>query len=314
VKRAIANHDMRCLACHASGSTHDGPDAVASAHKQISTATTLPAGTVWSDPAQDWKSAFDATTGSGHNSMPRSLVGGATDKAFPLTEFSIGGAAFVWALPPNSGLTTWLKGPALPAGSTDSTESIQHIQVTCDDCHELPDGMNGPHGSAVPIAIDPEYSQTEYANPTRTESQFEATGTKRVVCFKCHPIFVGGVDGSTAPGGASLHARHVKHPDLAPTSSHYNGETCVDCHVRIPHAWKRPRLLIRTVATTDGATPDAFPYVMPGHDGLLGIRLRSFDPQTQLRSGSCVTGGCHPASSPTRHPRPSDVPTATYWP
>ena len=106
----------------------------------------------------------------------------------------------------------------------------------------------------------------------------------------------------------------MTHPDLPPSSTHYNGETCIDCHVRIPHAWKRPRLLIRTVVTTDGATPDAFPYVLPGHDGLLGIRLRSFDPQTQLRSGSCVTGGCHPASSPTRHPRPSDVPTATYWP
>ncbi len=136
----------------------------------------------------------------------------------------------------------------------------------------------------------------------------------RVVCFKCHPVFVGGIEGTTTPGGASLHRRHIKHPNLPSTSKHYNGEACVDCHVRIPHAWKRPRLLIRTVVTTDGATPDAFPYVLDGHDGLLGIRLRSFDPQTQLRSGSCVTGGCHPASSPTRHPRPSDVPTATYWP
>lgn len=314
VKRAIANHDMRCSACHASGSAHDGPDAVASPHKQISTETTLPAGMVWSDPAQDWKSAFDAVTGSGHNTMPQSLVGGAIEKLFPLTRFTIDGATFIWALPPNSGSTTWLKGPSIAPGSTDTTEAIQHIQVTCDDCHALPDGMNGPHGSSVPIAIDPEYSQTEYANPSRAESQFETTGTKRVVCFKCHPIFVGGVEGSAAPGGASLHARHVKHPDLAPTSKHYNGETCVDCHVRIPHAWKRPRMLIRTVETTDGAAPDVFPYVMPDHDGLLGIRLRSFEPQTQLRSGSCVTGGCHPASSPTRHPRPSDVPTATYWP
>ena len=314
VKRAVARHDMRCSACHASGSKLDGPNAVASPHKQISTDTKLPAGKVWSDPAEDWKAAFDATTGSGHNGLARSLVGGAKDKRFPLTQFSIEGTTYTWALPPNKGQTTWLKASAFPPGSTDSTASIQHIQVTCDDCHQLPEDMNGPHGSAVTIAIDPDYSQTEYANPTRSESQFEATGTDRVVCFKCHPIFVGGIEGSKAPGGASLHARHVKHPDLAPSSSHYNGEACVDCHVRIPHAWKRPRMLIRTVLTADGAMPDAPPYILPGHDGLLGIRLRSFDPQTQLRSGSCVTGGCHPASSPTRHPRPSDVPTATYWP
>ena len=314
VKAAIANHDKRCSACHASGSKNDGPSAVASAHKEISTANPLPSGKVWSDPFLDWKAAFDAVTGSGHNGLPRSLVGGAKDKRFPLTQFSIEGTTYVWALTPNSGSTTWLNASAFPPGSTDTTESIQHIQVTCDDCHSLPDSMNGPHGSAVPIAIDPEYSQTEYANPTRTESQFEATGTMRVVCFKCHPVFVGGIEGTTTPGGASLHRRHIKHPNLPSTSKHYNGEACVDCHVRIPHAWKRPRLLIRTVVTTDGATPDAFPYVLDGHDGLLGIRLRSFDPQTQLRSGSCVTGGCHPASSPTRHPRPSNVPTATYWP
>jgi len=166
----------------------------------------------------------------------------------------------------------------------------------------------------VSVGIDPAYSQTEYANPTRTMSQFEATGTNRVICFKCHQLYVGGVAGSSAPGGASLHARHVNHPDLGSSSTHYHGEACSDCHIRIPHAWKRPRLLIRAVVTSDGVTPDAFPYVAAGHNGLLGIRLRSFDPQTQLRSGSCVTGGCHPSSSPTRHPRPSDVPTATYWP
>ncbi len=314
VKRAIAHNDRRCSACHASGSKHDGPNAVASAHKDVSTDTTLPPGKVWSDPAEDWKTAFDATTGSGHNVLPSSLVGGATSKDFPLTQFNIEGTAFTWALPPDSGQTAWLKASAFPPGAADTTETISHIRVLCSDCHSLPADMVGPHGSAVHIAVDPAYSQTAYANPTRDVSQFQATGTDRVICFKCHQIYSGGIEGTTTPGGARLHARHVTHPDLSPSSSHFNGEACVDCHVRIPHAWRRPRLLIRTVVTTDGAATDAVPYILPGHDGLLGIRLRSFDPQTQLRSGSCVTGGCHPGSSSTRHPLPSQVPTATYWP
>ncbi|NTU70676.1 MAG: cytochrome c3 family protein [Coriobacteriia bacterium] len=314
VKRAIADRDARCASCHASGSKHDTAAAAASAHKNTSTAPTLPAGSVWSDPLDDWKAAFDGVTGSGHNALSAELVGGAVQKLFPESTFSIEGTTYVWALPPNSGQTKWLIAAPFPPGATDTTESIRHIRMTCADCHTLPAGMNGPHGSAVPIAIDPAYSQTEYANPSRDVSQFQATGTRRVVCFKCHPIYSGGIEGTTTPGGASLHARHVTHPDLDPSSKHYKGETCVDCHVRIPHAWKRPRMLIRTVVTTDGATPDAFPYVSTGHDGLLGIRLRSFNPQTQLRSSSCVVGSCHPASSPTRHPRPSDVPTATYWP
>ena len=314
VKGAIAGHDKRCSTCHASGSKHDGPSAVASAHKDTSTANPLPPGKVWSDPAEDWKTAFDAPTGSGHNVLPSSLVGGATSKNFPLTEFSIEGTTYTWALPPNSGPTAWLKASEFPPGSTQTTESIKHISILCSDCHNLTEAMRGPHGSAVPIAIDPAYSQSEYANPTRDASQFEATGTDRVVCFKCHQIYSGGIEGTTTPGGAALHARHVTHPDLSPSSPHYYGEACVDCHVRIPHAWRRPRLLIRTVVTTDGATPDAVPYILPGHNGLLGIVLKSFDPQTDLRSRYCVTGGCHPASSPTRHPHPSDVPTATYWP
>ncbi len=314
VKRAIANHDMRCSACHASGTNQDGPTFAASAHKEISTQTVLPPGTVWSDPAEEWKAAFDGDTGGGHNVMSFERVGASAHKSFPLTQFTIFDVGYIWALTPNSGLTAWLKPSVFEPGATETTESIQHIRMRCDDCHMLSPEMNGPTGSPVPIAIDPEYSQTEYANPTRDQSQFTATGTKRVVCFKCHQVYVGGVAGSNSPGGASLHGRHVSHPNLGVSSAHYNGEACIDCHVRSPHAWRRPRLLIRTVVATDGATPDAPPYVMQGHDGLLGIRLRSFDPQTQLRSGSCVTGGCHPSSSPNRHPRPSNVPTATYWP
>ena len=315
VRAAIAGHDRRCVACHASGSSADGPSAVASAHHDISSATPLPAGKVWADPFGEWKAAFDAPTGSGHNSLSPDVVGGMTDKHFPLTEFSIGGARYTWALPATTGATAWLKASAFPAGSLDSTQAIQHISVSCDDCHVVPASATGPQGAAVSISIDPKYSQTEYANPTPAAVQFEAKGSERVICFKCHQLDVGGIEGSTKPGGAALHARHVKHLGFDPvTNPRYYGEKCVDCHVRIPHAWKRPRLLIRTVVTTDGASPDEYPYVRRGHDGLVGIRLRSFTSPTDLRSGSCATGGCHASTSPARHPRPSDIPTATYWP
>ena len=315
VKNAIATRDRRCGSCHSSGSAVDGGEAVASAHRTASQAATLPAGKVWADPADEWKAAFDAPTGGGHNVLSAELVGGAVSKRFPVTSFELGGATFTWALPINSGATRWLRPDALGVGSLDTTSAIQHVSMGCSDCHSMAGGLAGPHGAAVGIRIDPAYSQTEYANPSSGASQFKATGAKRVICAKCHTVLAGSIDGTTTPGGAALHSRHVEHRSFdAATDDRYFGEKCIDCHVRIPHAWKRPRLLIRTVETTDGAETDAFPYVAKGHDGLVGMRLRSFVGPRDLRSGSCVTGGCHPRSSTYRHPRPSDIPTATYWP
>ena len=79
------------------------------------------------------------------------------------------------------------------------------MKVSCDDCHVLPAGMAGPHGSAVSIWMDPAYSQTEYANPSRTLSQFFLGHAKLfagfadalpnlldfvpflAACYVCHP-------------------------------------------------------------------------------------------------------------------------------
>ena len=311
VKSAIARHDMRCTACHASGTASDTFEAVASPHKNISTATPLPDGTVWSDPLGDWKAALDSPTGGGHNVLSADLVGASADKRFPITSFKIGGQPFVWALPPNSGSTTWLKAEALPGQSVEGTSAIQHVTITCADCHSIPENMTGPHGASVHVGIDPEFSQTEYADPTSDAYQFSATGTDRVVCMKCHNM---SATATSNPGGAALHTRHVRHDDLAPSNVHHYGEKCIDCHVRIPHAWKRPRLLVRTAETTDGVAPDAYPYVPEGYNGLAGIVLRSFATSSELRSRYCATGGCHPGHTSTRHPLPSEIPTATYWP
>ena len=315
VKNAIAKHDRRCGSCHASGTALDTSSAVASAHRTASTETTLAPGTVWSDPFDEWKAAFDAPTGSGHNVLSAALVDGAVSKRFPATRFELSGSTFTWALPKNTGATQWLKPEAFGLTSLDTDAEIQHVSIECSDCHVMTGASAGPQGAAARIHIDPEYSQTEYANPTADASQFKATGTARVICAKCHTLLAGSVEGTSAPGGAALHARHVQHLNYDPaTNPRYWGEKCVDCHVRIPHAWKRPRLLIRTVMASDSAQVDAYPYVARDHDGLVGMRLRSFVEPNDLKSGSCVTSGCHPKSSVNRHPEPSDVPTATYWP
>ena len=311
VMSAIDDHDMRCTACHASGTQDDTAESVASPHKKTTSVVPLPDGRVWSDPFDDWRAALDAPTGGGHNSLSADLLGASSDKRFPLTSFRIGGQSYTWALTPNSGSTKWLRPEAFPNQSVEGTSAIQHLKVTCDDCHDMPENMAGPHGASVHVGIDPEYSQTEYADPTSDAYQFAATGTDRVVCMKCHDLDA--IDGDT-PGGAPLHARHVRHDDLPPSDVHHYGEKCIDCHTRIPHAWKRPRLLIRTVDTADGASLDEFPYVRDGHTGLLGIVLRDFESPTDLRSRHCATGGCHPGHSPTRHPIPSEIPDASYWP
>jgi hypothetical protein len=198
--------------------------------------------------------------------------------------------------------------------SVDTTVGIQHITITCQDCHVFPDGIAGPQGASVKVRIDPAYSQTEYANPAFGKFQFNATGTDRVICYKCHNIYVGANEGTSTVGGNPIHNSHKGHTRYLTTNPQYYGDKCADCHLRIPHAWKRPRLLIRTVVTTDGAAPDAYPYVRYGHNGLKGVRLMDMDglTTTQYRA-SCVAGSCYP-NTPTSHPTPAMVPGYSYWP
>jgi len=352
VRDAIATGDRRCVACHSSGSDTDGPDAVASPHKDVSAATTLPPGKVWADPVDEWRTALDATTGGGHNALPADLVGASNASPFPRVAFDIGGAAYNWVLAPNTSTTTWLRNGTvittntIEAGvetvefeSATTTEGIMAATVTCEDCHELPADMNGPQGAAVRVTIDPDYSQTEYANPSDGTFQFDPfnvedtnitdagsvptvtvvsnnpPGYKPVICVKCHLVYTRSrVDTSAVSvGGNGLHSTHRSRHDMIPTPG-VRGEACVDCHVRIPHAWKRPRLLVRTVETSDGIAPDAYPYVAEGHTGLVGVKLIDIATPTTLTRQACAAGGCYGNPNATNHPRPSQIPTATYWP
>ncbi len=312
VVRAIETSDVRCVACHASGSAKPSATHAASAHRRFSTEAVRSLGTVWADPFEAWKTAFGSPVGGGHNAVSGAVVGGAATKLFPITEYTAGAATYRWALPPNSGATTWLKPAA--GVSFDSPDEIRHARLSCTDCHVLSAEMTGPHGSAVPVSIDPEYSQTEYANPSRgLVSQFDAKGTDRVVCMKCHNLGFGSVPGSDQPGGHPVHAQHARHLNAPAHHPLRYGEKCIDCHVRIPHASRSPRLLIRTIPSA-GRPADVFPYVDKRHDGLAGVLLRSYDRPADLTRADCVTGGCHGYHSERDHPERSDVPDAPLWP
>jgi hypothetical protein len=314
VVAAIDGGDKRCVACHKSATSSDGPDAVASPHKQITADNPLPKGKVWADPFDEWKVAFEATTGGGHNVLSPDVVGSASAaKSFPIESFEVSGTAYTWALPANSGATAWLKASVFGTATVADADSIRHIRGGCNDCHVLPTDMAGPHGSSVHVGIDPAYSQTEYANPTAAKNQFRATGTDRVVCMKCHNM-ESSISPSVKPGGNAVHADHVFHASFSSSDPRRQGEKCIDCHVRIPHAWRRPRLLVRTLVASDGVEPDSYPYVRTNHRGLQGIVLKSYVGPTDLKSRYCVTGGCHPSPSASSHPRQSDLGSTSYWP
>ncbi len=338
VRDAISGRDRRCIACHRSGSSLDTSAGVASPHRALTTDVPLPPGLVWSDPFDEWREALDARTGGGHNALPKDLVGAARDDAFPRVEFEIDGVTYPWPLPANSGATAWLRTvPLTPAnpneGPSDpvlfpeatSTAGIRAAMVRCDDCHEM-GPTKGPQGAGVTVTIDPDYAQTEWANPTPNTYPFDPynvdirngnnpPGYKPVICVKCHLVYARSRPNTTAVfvGGTPWHNTHASR----------RGEVCIDCHVRIPHAWRRPRLLVSTVAT-DGVAADVFPYARDDHRGLTGIILRAT--QTPVTRDTCATGGCYSdyyqrigqvrSESATDHPLPwRDLSlTAKFWP
>ncbi len=349
VVAAIAAGDTRCVACHNSGSA-DGPAGVASPHSVISTATTLPPGAVWTDPVDDWTAAQNAVTGGGHNV---SLPGVTQTKQFPVTTFTIDATApatvFTWSLPVNSAKTMWLRNgtrdttETAAAGvnvmeftSAITTEGIAAISIKCSDCHVLDDPA-GPQGAAVPIAIDPDYSQTGWANPPADGVQFDpfnvdlsnpdnpssADPYKPVICIKCHLVYAhwqSGVPTTVTVGGTSRHGTHKSRHDTDPDTAGTQRENCIDCHVRIPHAWKRPRLLLRTVpaaGTVEGIAPDTMPYARETTHTLSGIVLGNVDGNASLSDKSCGTGGGADGKGGcggTHAHAPAPTGTQRYWP
>lgn len=373
VKAAILGHDHRCVACHANGTDSDSTTSLAGPHKSISASNPLPAGFVWGDPLLDWQAAMSAPTGAGHNiSLDDSVLPGASTMAWPETAVSINATDYVWTLPRNAGSTVWLRSrpltgdPALAipgpdrGWAVDTTPGIQAAHVVCSDCHwygAAEASARGPQGAAVKIQIDPNYAQSEWANPTQNSvpaDPFDVAndparggpsarpgnhppnpaGYKPVVCYKCHQVFVGFAGGANpgtmTVGGNGRHSTHRWHGAASDWTTRaadprYSNK-CTDCHVRIPHAWKRPRLLISTQSTdpvTGAFTGDTFPYVLPGAFGLQGVRrsqsgvMVNYNGTVSTGRQNCATGGCYDSTSTTtNHPQPAlgQTPGWQYWP
>jgi len=140
--------------------------------------------------------------------------------------------------------------------------------IYCNDCHDY-SGALGPHGAAMTISLESGYNNTYTTgalyNNNGTWNDSGAAGVP--ICEKCHKPNVGAYN-------SQVHNRGSDHWGT-------NYGACTGCHVKIPHAWKRPRLL--------GYTTDPAPYASTR---LTGVSNRSHNDGASWSAGDCSTSGC----------------------
>lgn len=218
----------------------------------------------------DIATEFNPSNFSYHNVLGQS-VGMKT--AFSFTDSSGTTQNRTWSLPSAS---SFLKSEWVNNGGVNA-------KMTCTDCHDgyrdtgTPDPTTmarGPHGSSVDWLLDPDYS-----NWTSTTSLTNYSG---VICGKCHTNL------------ANSNVVHQEHD-----SRGNEGGYCRFCHIKVPHGWKRPRML---GYTTDG------PYATIS-GGITKIRAnKDYTPNNWSKgSGGDCSAGCDNA-------HPSTLSNATYWP
>ena len=156
----------------------------------------------------------------------------------------------------------------------------QTDMVTCTSvgCHNRTTVPNGPQGAAVPWYYNDGTAVTgTIGTHWYTTAHSGSSVPTTLGCSKCH---------------SSLSGVHTE------DSAH---ETqCQACHIRIPHAWKRPRLLRRTVGGVQGGqAADALPYADPnlGIDALTGYRVTAG--QTDFSNENSCVENCGKHSSST---------------
>lgn len=124
-----------------------------------------------------------------------------------------------------------------------------NTMLTCTSCHtndaSSATQAKGPHGSSAEWSLDPAYGTDWKTAGLRAAGNGMGIGNTEattIICAKCHDLYAE----ATGTWSNTAHA----------TSQHFVTHTrpklCVDCHVRIPHGWSRPRLL--------GSTADPLPY------------------------------------------------------
>ncbi len=177
-----------------------------------STNTTQPSGQT--NVAQE----FNPSNASFHNVLGQ---GTGMQSAFTLVDSGGTTRNVTWALPPAANFL--LTGNGWTANS----------MLTCTDCHTNTQTSatqaSGPHGSSAQWIIDPGYAdawRTTYLSAT-ANGMSNATN----ICAKCHDL-----NGPTnATWSNTAHAR-TQH------QTNTRG-LCNNCHIGVPHGWKRPRLL-----------------------------------------------------------------------
>ncbi len=264
----IAANDMRCTSCH-TGNLTTGVDA---AHQGVATRT----GSIvkgQGDPLNEFK-AYPQTNGvdasGGHRASPANPV-------WPRTTFT----GTVNGVTP--GTLAWA-GTYTGTNPRTSATWKNGDFVMCEDCHYFAAGATGPQGASVPFYFDG--ASASGGSPTGIAAgthwyDSNPSKTTPAPCNKCHLTL------SSAVHGKSKHAI-----------------ACASCHITIPHAWKRPRLLRRiTGGTLQGITQDAAPYTSATYpNGTTAYRVTAG--QTSFgSSGDCVTAGCSGHSGGT-----------PYWP
>ena len=209
---------------------------------------------------------FNPSNFSEHNVLGQSI---GMDSSFTLKDSAGTTVTIPWTLPAASAFLT-------TGWTTDS-------KMTCTDCHDgfkdlgTPDPTTlarGPHGSSVEWILDPDY--VNWTNTSTLVAAGNGMSPNNIICAKCHTNL------------ASVNSAHSNHDGRGA-----NGGYCRYCHVRIPHGWKRPRMIAYTT--------DAAPYAAIGK-GLTQVSIEARTPGG-WKSSDCNTNGCQHTSS-----------ISPYWP
>jgi hypothetical protein len=156
------------------------------------------------------------------------------------------------------------------------------VGCTATGCHNRTTAPSGPQGASVPWYFN---------NGTQVTGQIATHWYTSVVSGTTPPV---------ATGCGNCHT-------VLSSTVHMNTHNvaCQACHIRIPHAWKRPRLLRRNIAAggTTTQTVDALPYSDPAQVGLEGYKVVAGN--TNFSTGASCNDNC----ASTAHSA-----TAPYWP
>ena len=149
--------------------------------------------------------------------------------------------------------------------------------LVCSDCHGSQNTSDplGPHGSNYPFILGGTWDRSTGVN------------SPNALCFKCHdPNVYANPNNKDSPWdqrtgfsgeGKDLHAVMVGAKNKANNDAPI---VCMDCHVAVPHGWKRDRLI---AFSGDGA-----PYVNRPYSGGL-TTIDTWQPSGQWTFDSCGT-------------------------